>query len=213
MESDLKEDSSEHTTGTDTKIDILNATVELIREEGVACATLRRIAEKADTNLALVNYHFGSKDKLISKAIGKLVGTFDDAFAVLEEEALEPLERLKQFFYRYLSHLQQYPGLAKEMMDQSRLILCSQHEYARYSQVMKTEKLVRTLQEITRETDEAVLSGMMVQLYGAVFYPVIMNSYMSMAGDEPAPDIHLPELEQQIEMLFSLYFHKYTQKP
>ncbi|WP_244864630.1 TetR/AcrR family transcriptional regulator [Paenibacillus sp. J23TS9] len=207
----MKDDSSVHTTGTDTKMDILNATVELIQEEGVACATLRRIAEKAETNLALVNYHFGSKDKLITKAIGKLVGTFDDAFAVLEDDSLEPLERLKQFFYRYLSHLQQYPGLAKEMMDQSRLILCSQHEYARYNKVMKTEKLLSTLREITQESDETVLGGMMVQLYGAVFYPVIMNSYMNLAGEEPAPEIHLPTLELQIEMLFNLYFHKYSQ--
>ncbi|MEC0240785.1 TetR/AcrR family transcriptional regulator [Paenibacillus dokdonensis] len=207
----MKDDSSVHTTGTDTKMDILNATVELIQEEGVACATLRRISEKAETNLALVNYHFGSKDKLISKAIGKLVGTFDDAFAVLEDDSMEPIERLKQFFYRYLSHLQQYPGLAKEMMDQSRLILCSQHEYARYSKVMKTEKLLSTLSEITQESDDTVLGGMMVQLYGAVFYPVIMNSYMNLAGEEPAPEIHLPTLEHQIEMLFNLYFHKYSQ--
>ncbi|MCJ8011792.1 TetR/AcrR family transcriptional regulator [Paenibacillus sp. KQZ6P-2] len=207
----IKDDSSEHTTGVDTKMDILNATVELIREEGVGCATLRRIAEKADINLALVNYHFGSKEKLLSKAIGKLVATFDDAFAVLDDESQEPIERLKLFYYRYLSHLQQYPGLAKEIMDQSRLICCSQHEFARYSKVMKTEKMISTLREITHESDETVLSGMMVQLHGAVFYPVIMKSYMNAAGDEPAPEIHLPELKQQIEMLFSLYFHKYKQ--
>ncbi|BFH60195.1 TetR/AcrR family transcriptional regulator [Paenibacillus azoreducens] len=206
----IKDDSSVNTTGTDTKMEILNATIELIREEGFACATLRRIADKAETNLALVNYHFGSKEKLIAKAIGMIVGTFDDAFALLEDESLTPIERLKQFFYRYQQHLQQYPGLAKEMMDQSRLILCSQHEYVRFSKVMRTEKLLGTLREITNETDETVLSGMLAQLYGAVFYPVIMNSYLSLGGEEPA-QVHLPDLKHQVEMLFSLYFHKYSQ--
>lgn len=191
-------------------MDILNATVELIREEGFACATLRRIADKAETNLALVNYHFGSKEKLIAKAIGMIVGTFDDAFALLEDESLKPIERLKQFFYRYQQHLQQYPGLAKEMMEQSRLILCSQHEYVRFRKVMKTEKLLDTLREITNETDEAVLTGMLAQLSGAIFYPVIMSSYLRLGGEESAP-VQLPDLEHQVELLFSLYFHKYSQ--
>lgn len=68
----MKEDTTGHTSGTDTKHDILKATVELIRDEGIECATLRRIATKADTNLALVNYHFGSKEKLITQAIRSL---------------------------------------------------------------------------------------------------------------------------------------------
>lgn len=205
----MKEDSSVNAAGNDTKLDLLNATVELIREEGIACVTLRRIADKAATNLALVNYHFGSKEKLIAQAIGSIVGTFGDAFALLDEHDMEPIERLKQFFYRYISHLQEYPGLAKELLDQSRLILCSQNEYVRYSKVMKTEKLMDTLMKITGETDESVVRGMMAQLYGALFYPVIMNSYLGMGGEEPAPEIHLPDLEDQVDMLFSHYFHRY----
>ncbi|GIO32199.1 MULTISPECIES: TetR/AcrR family transcriptional regulator [Paenibacillus] len=204
-----KEDSSVNTPGTDTKLDLLKATVELIREEGIACVTLRRIADKAAANLALVNYHFGSKEKLIAQAIGSIVGTFEDAFALLDDRTMGPIERLKQFFCRYIKRLQEYPGLAKELLDQSRLILCSQNEYVRYSKVMKTEKLMDTLVEITGETDETVIRCMMAQLYGALFYPVIMNSYLGINGEEPAPEIHLPDLEAQVDMLFSHYFHKY----
>lgn len=206
----MKEDNAANTPGTDTKQDILKATVELIRDEGIECATLRRIASRADANLALVNYHFGSKEKLINQAVRSLVLTFDDVFKVLEDDLMPPKERLKQFFYRYVQHLQQYPGLVRQMIDQSRVIFESQHEFSHYCKVMKTQKLMSTLSEITHEDDDDELRAMLMQLYGAIFFPVIMKSFLLNGEEDMAPAIHIPSLEVQIEKLFEHYFHKYS---
>ncbi len=41
----------------------------IVRHEGIAAATSRRITEVAGANLAAITYHFGSKDDLIGEAI------------------------------------------------------------------------------------------------------------------------------------------------
>lgn len=206
----MKEDTAGHTSGTDTKHDILKATVELIRDEGIECATLRRIATKADTNLALVNYHFGSKEKLITQAIRSLVLTFEDVFNALEDDTMPARERLKQFFYRYVCHLQEYPGLVRQMIDQTRVIFESQHEYSHYCKVMKTRRLIGTVREITGEEDDDNIRKMLMQLYGAIFFPVIMKSFLAEGDEDMATTIHIAPLEEQIDTLFEHYFHQYS---
>ena len=41
----------------------------VVRDEGIAAATSRRITEVAEANLAAITYHFGSKDDLVGEAV------------------------------------------------------------------------------------------------------------------------------------------------
>lgn len=52
-----------------TRSKLLTATLEVVRERGVAAATSREIAAAAGTNLQAITYHFGSKDELIAQAL------------------------------------------------------------------------------------------------------------------------------------------------
>ncbi|WP_410511136.1 TetR/AcrR family transcriptional regulator [Paenibacillus sp. BR2-3] len=203
-------DNIDASTVKDTKQCILNATVELIREEGFTCTTLRKIASRADINLALVNYHYGSKENLIGDAVRVLLSTFDDALMTLEDLSLPPKQRLKTFFIRYIGNLQQYPGLAKQMLDQAGYILGSQDEYEQYCKMLKMQKILATLQEITNEQHEKKLTSMLMQLYGAVIFPVIMTSCLPEGQETCVPMLTLPSIEVQIEGLFEHYFHKYN---
>lgn len=54
-----------------TKERILLVAERLFAEKGVEGASLRDITEKAGVNLASVNYHFGSKDSLISAVFAR----------------------------------------------------------------------------------------------------------------------------------------------
>ncbi|MCL6459774.1 MAG: TetR family transcriptional regulator, partial [Gorillibacterium sp.] len=204
----IKEDVVADPADKDTKQTILNATVELVREEGFKCATLRKIAARADTNLALVNYYFGSKENLLGDAIRTLVSTFDNAFSVLEDDTLTPKERLKQFFIRYIGNLERYPGLARQMLDQGHHIMGSQDEYARYCKLMRLKKIQGALQEITQESNEDKLMTMLLQLYGAVVFPVLVTSFLPKGQDNnTVPICNLPSIEAQIDGLFELYFY------
>ncbi len=60
-----------------TKIDIINAAVQAIDEEGIDGATIRKIAGIAEVNSAAISYYFGSRDALISLALEQ---TLDNAF-------------------------------------------------------------------------------------------------------------------------------------
>jgi AcrR family transcriptional regulator len=54
-------------TSFSTKQRILGAAEELFARRGFAGASLRQVTSTANVNLAAVNYHFGSKDKLIEE--------------------------------------------------------------------------------------------------------------------------------------------------
>ncbi|MBP2111008.1 AcrR family transcriptional regulator [Paenibacillus silagei] len=201
-----KADSSDK----DTKQLILDATVALIREDGFQCITLRSIAARAETNLALVNYHYGSKEKLFGDAVKQLVATFDDAFKALEDTSLPPKERMKLFFTRYIMNLSRYPGMARQMLDQRHHIMGSHDEYAKYSKLMRIERILDALAEITGEQDRDKLMTMTLQIYGAIVFPVIMVSSLPKEREDLQQIFKLAPLEEQIDGLFELYFHKYN---
>ena len=65
---------------TQTRKRILRAAAECFSERGFRGTTIREICGKADANVAAVNYHFGSKDKLYFETNRFL---FQDAGALL----------------------------------------------------------------------------------------------------------------------------------
>ena len=56
---------------------IINATIDCIEQYGLQGATNRRIAEKADVNVAAINYYFRSKQNLMDQVMNL---TLDNAF-------------------------------------------------------------------------------------------------------------------------------------
>lgn len=60
---------------TDKKDHIMTAAIELFAEKGFEGTSIRELATKADVNVAMVNYYFGTKDKLF-EAILEQKATF-----------------------------------------------------------------------------------------------------------------------------------------
>lgn len=72
---------------------IVISTIECIEELGMQKATIRAIANKANVNVASINYYFRSKDELIKIALNKaLENAFDEEF--FEELDLKHSDRL-----------------------------------------------------------------------------------------------------------------------
>ena len=59
-------------TGTTTPERILQAAGEIFGREGFKAATIRRIAEAADANVAAINYHFRDKEGLYAAVLENL---------------------------------------------------------------------------------------------------------------------------------------------
>lgn len=72
-----------------TKQRILGAAELLFAEQGFDGTSLRRVTSTAGVNLAAVNYHFGSKDRLVEEVLRRRLDT-------LSADRLERLQQLQQ---------------------------------------------------------------------------------------------------------------------
>ncbi|MER9652966.1 TetR/AcrR family transcriptional regulator [Mesorhizobium sp. M0152] len=74
---------------------IIDATIELIAEEGLASVTMQRIAEHVGSSNALVVFHFRSKENLFRAVLQYLSDQYDELWATLvRAPGLSPVERL-----------------------------------------------------------------------------------------------------------------------
>ncbi len=85
----MSQSTPSETAPADTKTRILDAAEALFAERGFAATSLRDITAGAKVNLAAVNYHFGSKDALLS-------AVFDRRLGPVNAERLRLLGELEQ---------------------------------------------------------------------------------------------------------------------
>ena len=96
----------------DVKERIIKATTELIEEYGgdTDRITSRRIAERADVALGLINYHFTNKDNLINTCTQRIINGIimcflpdDDGIVVLtdREQVAQRAKKVLDFLFKY----------------------------------------------------------------------------------------------------------------
>jgi len=78
----------------DTKAALVGAAKQLVGERGYAGATVRELAATAGTNVAAINYHFGSREKLLNQAVLEFFLDWkDSAMDVDVDPDAEPLQQ------------------------------------------------------------------------------------------------------------------------
>ncbi|MCH2410570.1 TetR/AcrR family transcriptional regulator, partial [Myxococcota bacterium] len=109
----------------DTKTRILDSAEVLFAERGVEATSLRAVTTKAESNLAAVHYHFGSKEALIAAVVGRRLSPVNEErlreLEKLNEKSSKPasLEELLEAYFKpaisTLDNSEQGPLLAKMM--------------------------------------------------------------------------------------------------
>lgn len=94
-----------------TSEQILRAAEKLFSEKGFEATSLREITQRADVNLASVNYHFGSKKGLIQAVVERYQRVFMPALSAelkqLEAQGAVTTEGIVQCFVGPLAALEQ----------------------------------------------------------------------------------------------------------
>ncbi|MEO0416473.1 MAG: TetR family transcriptional regulator, partial [Verrucomicrobiota bacterium] len=65
-------------TPHETKLRILDTAEELFADQGFEAVSLRKITQAAEVNLAAVNYHFGSKEALVSEVMLRILAPINE---------------------------------------------------------------------------------------------------------------------------------------
>lgn len=101
----------------DKKETLLQATLTLIEEKGeqIDTLTVREICQRAQVGVGLLNYHFGSKEKLIELCVERIVNGIVEKFHRLEKEteSLSPFEKLEHLGNRTFTFLFEHHAVAK----------------------------------------------------------------------------------------------------
>lgn len=96
------------------KNQIILSTINVIERSGIKNATVRKIVEEAGVNIAAINYHFGSKDRLINETLrSTLMEMKKDTLAILEYGFKSEKEMLFSLFTYYLEGAIRYPNIIK----------------------------------------------------------------------------------------------------
>ncbi|MFX1521170.1 MAG: TetR/AcrR family transcriptional regulator [Promethearchaeota archaeon] len=98
----------------DTKQRIMKATIELLKEKDLDGVTMRLIAERANVALSALNYHFQTKENLISQSVQVIIGdrisTWYDRYNSLTGD---PVTKLKTMLRDTASFLAKYPRISR----------------------------------------------------------------------------------------------------
>jgi TetR/AcrR family transcriptional regulator, regulator of cefoperazone and chloramphenicol sensitivity len=90
----------------ETKERLLFAAGQVFAEKGFQNATVREICQKAEANIAAVNYHFGDKERLYIEAVKKAHNCRSEAFPLpLWAPETPPSERLRNFIENLLERM------------------------------------------------------------------------------------------------------------
>ena len=95
----------------DKKENIMNAAIELFAEKGFEGTSIRDLATKADVNVAMVNYYFGTKDKLFEALLEQkatfMRGRLDE---IASNDKLSEIEKVDAIVESYVGRILSQPS-------------------------------------------------------------------------------------------------------
>lgn len=87
------------------QIQILQVAEKLFAEKGFDGSTIREISEKANVNVAMVSYYFGSKEKLLESLILFRTSDLKNSLEHIIDEDLNPIQKIEKFIQLYIERI------------------------------------------------------------------------------------------------------------
>ena len=87
------------------QLQILQVAETLFAEKGFEGTSIRDISKEANINVAMVSYHFGSKEKLLEALILLKTSGLKEQLVHLIDENLEPMEKINKLIALYINRI------------------------------------------------------------------------------------------------------------
>jgi TetR/AcrR family transcriptional regulator, regulator of cefoperazone and chloramphenicol sensitivity len=168
------------TEKTSTRQAILEAVVACIESHGIEKLTTRRIAEAAGTNLAAINYHFGTKDELVAQALAMTIQhMLEDVITAIDE--VEPFgSMIEEVFFYLIDGSRRFPGVTTAHL----YAIVVRQEYDSAAGRAMRDVLVRLLDRAAEEypdDDGDELGFALAQVFAAILFTMIAPGYLPVA--------------------------------
>ncbi len=163
----------------DTRTRILEAAAEIIGRERNLNLTIREVAARADVNIASINYHFQSKENLLSEVEMLLMENIGHVYTHLGDPGVNTATRLINWANNLIKHLIDYPGII--YLIGARILEKEQTGINQYLSLMDRD-LAPLVKELAGIDDDNIAAFKVLQLISGVVYPVLITS----SSDEAA---------------------------
>ncbi|HBE76908.1 MAG TPA: TetR/AcrR family transcriptional regulator [Firmicutes bacterium] len=167
---------AENAINSTTKDKILEATLEIISSQGFQNVTIRKIATVAGVNIAAVNYHFGSKDNVVSAALEYLMVQAKNIFKCLSNSHETPEQRLRNFVDKLAKNFSKYPDQIQYLIYQSIHDQATPNKFQEYLKTEGIDLIKAAIQEIRPAEDDVTLQMRVTQLFGCLAFPVLLGN-------------------------------------
>ncbi len=168
----------------DTENKIKEAAKKVFLSQGYEGATVRQIAQEAGVNVALMNYHFQSKEQLFKSIYMESFGAFFGSIVrLLNEET--PLEvKIWKIVDRYTDFLIENPMIPIFVLAEHRKDGNSLFKELNVREVVKTSYFTKQLQEEAEKGTIRPVNPLHVifSLMGNLIFPVVARPIISYVG-------------------------------
>ncbi|MES2417762.1 MAG: TetR family transcriptional regulator [Bacteroidota bacterium] len=110
----------------DKKTDILVAAEKLFSELGYDGTSTRQIAKESNSNIAMINYYFGSKEGVFNEIMDNRIAGFNSQLNTIEKENIPAKEKLLKVADKYASRI--FANISFHKMMQRELSLSQRPE-------------------------------------------------------------------------------------
>jgi AcrR family transcriptional regulator len=160
-----------------TKEKIIRVAMDIIAQEGFQNITVRKIATQAGVNVAAINYHFGSKDAVISEALKTVTDELKSTFEYLKASNERAETKLAAFINSYTNIMLNYPDIIKNMIYHAinNKPLDGHAEYLKFLKIEGIELIKQTIGQIRPDQEDYILYLKTLNLVSGLSFPFLMG--------------------------------------
>lgn len=164
----------------DKQLEILQVAEQLFAEDGFDGTSVRDIAKKANVNIAMISYYFGSKEKMLEALVLNRISDMRLQLESLYNENITPFEKVDKMIELYISRINRnrciYQILHYEFSTKKREL-----NFEAFTEVKRYN--LQVLENIIKEGQDAGVFQKDINV--ALIPPTVMGTYFHFHMNKP----------------------------